>query len=61
MATSTETSVDLAVNDVASDSILYEMESQGLLQPHNIFVTPDEDEGEGSGGTGQIILRRWTD
>lgn len=58
MATSTETSVDLAINDVASDDLLYEMESQGLLQPHNIFVTPDED-GEGSGGG--VILRRWED
>jgi len=59
MATSTEISVDLAINDVASDDMLYEMESQGLLQPHNIFVTKDEENG--SGGTGHIILRRWTD
>ena len=58
MATSTETNVDLAINDVASDALLYEMEEQGLLQPHNIFVTSDEEEG--SGGTGQIILRRWS-
>lgn len=62
MASSVDTTLsDFKINSVASEEVLKQMEQAGLLEPNQIYMTPDEDEGEGSGGTGQIILRRWTD
>lgn len=59
MATSTKNEIELQINDVASEDVLSQMEYDGQIVPFGIYVTPEEESG--SGGTGQIILRRWTD
>lgn len=60
MATSTETSVDLAINTIQSENELIELEETSQLEPYNIFFIPagnDEPEAD----LAQIILRRWDD
>lgn len=59
MATNFQTEVQLKINDVESEDVLADMVEKGQIESFGIYVTPDEESS--TGGTGQIILRRWTD
>ena len=45
MATSVDTEIkELIINEVESDDMLTEMESNGQIEPNQFFVTPDEGD-----------------
>lgn len=44
MASSVDTNLtDFKINSVASEEVLKQMEQDGLLEPNQIYMTPDED------------------
>lgn len=57
MATSTETEVELKINNVSSDDVLEQMEKDGFIEPYSIYVTPDDSEG--SSGGSKVIWEVW--
>jgi hypothetical protein len=57
MATSTETEVELKINNVSSNEVLEQMEKDGFIEPYSIYVTPDGDDAP-SGGS-KVIWEVW--